>query len=83
MTFLVQQRVSEMHLWNFFIYGENRPQRSGGGSERSTGAAARLRSVMGQSGKALVLKGFPECLAVEAPVFWDSIFTMAVLPEKY
>jgi len=35
------------------------------------------------AGKALVLKSFPECLSVGEPVFFDSLFPVTVLPDRF
>jgi MoaA/NifB/PqqE/SkfB family radical SAM enzyme len=83
MTLLSRERVSEIHVWNFFPM-ERRDTKNLVVSMRSF--VPLLSEVLGtlrSAGKALVLKSFPECLAAGEPGFFDSLFPVTVLPGLF
>ena len=81
--FLGQTCASEIHLWNYF------PMESVDRRHLLVplGEVAlmlpQLRQIVQAAGKVMVLKSFPLCLAVEAPVYLDSIFPRTVLPDRF
>jgi hypothetical protein len=42
-----------------------------------------LKSIARSAKKALVLKSFPECLSIGEPLFFDSLFPVTVLPDRF
>lgn len=75
--------VSEINIWNLFPM-ESRDSRNLVVS--LTDLAALLPDIMaaGQSaGKAVVFKGFPECLAPGAPCFFDNTFPLNLIHDSF
>lgn len=73
----------EMHLWNFFPM-----DRSDRGDLLVSMADLvalfpAILAAIGPSGKPLVLKGFPECLAPGAPIFIDSDFPLNLIQDDF
>jgi sulfatase maturation enzyme AslB (radical SAM superfamily) len=82
-TLLSQEKITEMHLWNYFPM-EDRDSRDMVVSLREfQNLLPDLLSVARSVGKALVLKSFPECLSSGPPGFFDSHFPATVLPDLF
>ncbi len=76
-------RITEIHLWNFFPM-ERTDSRDLVVSMRDFAKLLpELLSIARAAGKALVLKSFPECLSLGEPGFFDSLFPVTLLPEKF
>lgn len=83
MSFLSEQNVSEHHIWNFFPM-----ERSGSRDlivslDDFTKLLPQVLSVVKKTGRPLVFKGFPECLAPGEPAFFDNRFPIPVLPDSF
>jgi MoaA/NifB/PqqE/SkfB family radical SAM enzyme len=83
MAFLSEERISEVHLWNFFPM-----ERSDTGDllvsmKDFLGLLPELLAIIRPKGKPLVLKSFPECLAIEEPAVFDNYFPETVLPDRF
>jgi MoaA/NifB/PqqE/SkfB family radical SAM enzyme len=83
MAFLSKERISEVHLWNFFPM-----ERSDTGDlvvsvKDFLGLLPELLAIIRPEGKPLVLKSFPECLEIEEPAVFDNYFPRTVLPDRF
>lgn len=83
MRVLSRGKPSEMQLWNFF------PMERTDNKDLIVSLAdlrellCELHPIAEGTGKPLVLKSFPECLPVEAPVCVDNVFPKTVLPDPF
>jgi MoaA/NifB/PqqE/SkfB family radical SAM enzyme len=83
MTSLSKEKISEIHLWNFFPM-EKRDTGDLLVSMKDFLALLReLIAIMKHGGRPLVLKGFPECLPVGEPAVLDNYFPVTVLPDTF
>jgi len=81
--FLAGERLSEIHLWNFFPMA---PQNSRGqvvSLQELVDLLPGLAATAGSAGKQLVLKGFPECLPAPPPAVFDNVFPVTILPDRF
>ena len=82
-SFLCEEGVSEIHLWNYF------PMEKTDSRDLMVSLTDLLRllpellSIVKAAGKVLVLKSFPLCLSVGPPVFFDSVFPVTILPDLF
>lgn len=82
-SFLSEEIVSEIHLWNFY------PMESidtGGlvvGMKDFVQLLPQLLAIAKQAQKALVLKSFPECLSMGEPAFFDSLYPKTLIPDMF
>lgn len=83
MSILSKEAVSEIHLWNFFPMENTDSKDLLVGMTDFVQLLPEILSVIKPTGKALVLKGFPECLAMGAPGFFDSGFSVTLLPDMF
>jgi len=75
--------VSEMQLWNFFPMEKTDRRGLLVSLSELWAMLPPLRNAIGRSGKPLVLKGFPDCLAPEAPFFVDSDFPLNLIQDDF
>jgi MoaA/NifB/PqqE/SkfB family radical SAM enzyme len=80
---LVDEGISELHLWNYFPM-ERRDTKDLVPSMRDfAGILPELLDVGKRSGKAMVFKSFPSCLSLGEPGFFDGFFPVTVLPDTF
>ncbi len=82
-TFLSKNKVSEIHLWNFFPMERTDSRGFVVSVKEFVEVLPELLAIAKMAGKALVLKSFPECLSVGEPGFLDSLFPVTVLPDPF
>lgn len=75
--------VSEMHLWNFFPMDRSDRGDLVVSLPDLVALFPAIMAAIGPSGKALVLKGFPECLSPGAPIFIDSDFPLNLIQDDF
>jgi len=80
---LCSEPVSEMHLWNFFPMEKSDRRDLVVSMPDLVALLPGIVPVIGPSGKPLVLKGFPECLAPGAPCFIDSDFPLNLIQDDF
>jgi hypothetical protein len=80
---LTQERVSEVHLWNYFPMESIDTKDLVMSMKGFVALLPELLALGERSGKALVFKSFPMCLSRGAPGFFDSLFPVTVLPERF
>jgi MoaA/NifB/PqqE/SkfB family radical SAM enzyme len=83
MAALLEKRISEMHLWNYFPMEQTDTGDFLVSREDFIRLLPEMLSVIRPSGRALVLKSFPECLSIGMPGFFDSWFPVTVLPDMF
>jgi MoaA/NifB/PqqE/SkfB family radical SAM enzyme len=83
MFFLAKERISEVHMWNFFPMERSDSRDLILDLKDFIGLLPGLLSIMKKAGKAMVLKSFPECLSIGEPGFFDSLFPVTVLPDVF
>jgi MoaA/NifB/PqqE/SkfB family radical SAM enzyme len=80
---LAKERISEIHLWNYFPMERIDTKDLVVNLKNLLQLLPELRAVGESAGKALVMKSFPECLSVGKPVFFDNLFPVTVLPDRF
>lgn len=80
---LVGGGVSELQLWNYFPMEATDSRDLVVSLPELCRLLDAVRPILVQAGKPLVLKGFPQCLAPEPPLFFDSWFPATVLPQLF
>ena len=83
MTFLSNERISEIQLWNFFPMERTDTRDLVVSMKDFTEVLPEILSIVKRAGKPLVLKSFPECLSMGEPGFFDSLFPVTVLPDVF
>lgn len=83
MTFLSKERVSEIHLWNFFPMERVDTGDLVVSLKDFVQLLPELLAIVKPSGKPLVLKSYPECLSIGEPGFFDNFFPVTVLPDIF
>ncbi|MEJ2723030.1 MAG: radical SAM protein [Deltaproteobacteria bacterium] len=83
MTFLSNERISEIQLWNFFPMERTDTKDLVVSMKDFTEVLPEILSIVKRAGKPLVLKSFPECLSMGEPGFFDSLFPVTVLPDVF
>jgi len=83
MTVLSTEGISELHLWNYFPMERTDTKDLVVSMKGFTALLPEIVAIAGSSGKALVLKSFPECLSVGEPGFFDSLFPVTLLPGRF
>jgi len=83
MTLLSSQKISEINLWNFFPMERTDSRDFVVSMKDFVQLLPRMQEIIKPSGKALVLKSFPECLSIGAPGFFDNGFPVTVLPDPF
>jgi MoaA/NifB/PqqE/SkfB family radical SAM enzyme len=82
-TFLSKERISEIHLWNYFPMERTDTRNLVVSMEDFVKLLPQLMAIAKSPRKALVLKSFPECLSMGEPGFFDSLFPVTVLPDRF
>lgn len=80
---LAETVASEMHLWNFFPMAHTDRQDLLVKLSELMALFPAFAAAIALSGKALVLKGFPECIAPGAPCFADSDFPLNLIQDDF
>lgn len=83
MTLLAKERVSEIHLWNFFPMERTDSRDLVVSMKDFLELLPEALAILRPAGKALVLKSFPECLSTGEPGFFDSWFPVTLLPDLF
>ena len=81
--FLAQEKVSEIHLWNFFPMEKTDSRDLVVSMKDFVVLLPKIFSIVKSCGKVLVLKSFPECLSMGEPGFFDSLFPVTLLPDRF
>ena len=83
MAVLSKEKINELHLWNFFPMEKTDSKNLLVSMTDLVALLPELASTIKPSGKPMVLKSFPECLSIGAPVFFDSGFPVTILPDIF
>jgi MoaA/NifB/PqqE/SkfB family radical SAM enzyme len=83
MATLSKERISEIHLWNFFPMGKTDTGDLLVSMKDFMGMLPELLAIIRPEGRALVLKSFPECLSIDEPAVFDNYFPVTVLPDIF
>ena len=83
MSLLSRGTVREMNLWNFFPMERTDSRDYVVNMHDFIQMLPDVSEIVKPSGKAFVLKSFPECLPVEPPVYLDSGFPVTILPDTF
>ena len=83
MMFLTGTNASEIHLWNFYPMERTDSRDMVVSLAEFRALLQEVLPVVSASGKPLILKSFPECLAAGPLVFFDSIYPETVLPDRF
>jgi MoaA/NifB/PqqE/SkfB family radical SAM enzyme len=83
LAILCSERVSELHLWNYFPMESTDTRDLVVGMKEFRKLLPEAMAVAEEAGKALVLKSFPQCLSMGEPGFFDSKFPVTVLPDPF
>ena len=83
MAALVKERISEIHLWNFFPMEKTDTGDLLVSMNDFMELLPELLSVIRTEDRALVLKSFPECLSIDEPAVFDSYYPVTVLPDNF
>jgi MoaA/NifB/PqqE/SkfB family radical SAM enzyme len=83
MTFLSNERISEIQLWNFFPMERTDSRDLVVSMKDFMKLLPQILSILKRARKALILKSFPECLSMGEPGFFDSLFPVTVLPDVF
>jgi sulfatase maturation enzyme AslB (radical SAM superfamily) len=81
--FLAGERLSEIHLWNFFPMAPRDSRGQVVSLRELADMLPSLAATAGSAGKHLVLKGFPECLPVPPSAVFDNVFPVTILPDRF
>lgn len=82
-AFLCNESVSEVHLWNFCPMERTDSRELLVSMNDFAAVLPEILSVIKSSGKALVLKHFPQCLPIRRPGFIDSQVPMLLIHEIF
>lgn len=83
MDYLCDTVASELHLWNFYPM-EKVDNRDFIVTIRDfVGLVKKILPIFRAVGKPLVLKSFPECLSITEPGFFDSLYPVTILPDRF
>lgn len=81
--FLSKEKISEIHLWNYFPMERTDSKGLVVGMKDFRKLLDRILPLAASAGKALVLKSFPICLSIGEPGFFDSLFPVTLLPGRF
>lgn len=82
-AFLCREGVSEIHLWNYFPMSQTDDKNLLVSLPELLDMIPALQSAVKEAGRVMVLKSFPLCLHTEAPLVFDSVFPVTVLPDRF
>lgn len=80
---LLKERVSEIHLWNYFPMERVDTKDLVVSMRDFVTLLPELLTLGEESGKAVVFKSFPSCLSRGEPGFFDGLFPVTVLPDRF
>lgn len=80
---LLKERVSEIHLWNYFPMERIDTKDFVVSMKDFVALLPKLIALGKESGKAVVFKSFPSCLSRGEPGFFDGLFPVTVLPDRF
>jgi MoaA/NifB/PqqE/SkfB family radical SAM enzyme len=80
---LLKERVSEIHLWNYFPMERIDTKDLVVRMKDFVALLPKLLDLGEESGKAVVFKSFPSCLSRGEPGFFDGLFPVTVLPDRF
>ena len=80
---LQSRRISEFHVWNYCPMNATDTRDSVVSMREFLALLGELLAIVKPSGRPLVLKSFPECLAMGEPGFFDNEFPVALLPPAF
>lgn len=83
MKLLASQKISEINLWNFFPMEKTDSRDFVVSMNDFVQLLPGIQETIRPSGKALVLKSFPECLSIGSPGFFDNGFPVTILPDPF
>ncbi len=81
--FLSDQPISEIQLWNYFPMDGTDSGDHLINLKELARVLPELFSCAASAEKPVVLKSFPECLSIGAPLFFDNVFPATVLPDLF
>jgi MoaA/NifB/PqqE/SkfB family radical SAM enzyme len=80
---LCDMPTSEMHMWNFFpMAGEDRHDLLVD-LKQFFALLPDILEIVEASGKPIVFKGFPECLSLGKPGFFDNLFPLNLIDKAF
>ncbi|MBN2061923.1 MAG: radical SAM protein [Deltaproteobacteria bacterium] len=82
-SLLSGEKVSEMHAWNLFPMDNIDNVDIILDLKDFARLLPEFLAAIRTSGKPLVFKGFPECLSIGEPGFFDNFFPITVLPDAF
>jgi MoaA/NifB/PqqE/SkfB family radical SAM enzyme len=82
-AFLLGERISEIHLWNYFPMQRTDRKDLVVSMKDFVGLLPKLITLGKKAGKAVVFKSFPSCLSQGEPGFFDGFFPVTVLPDMF
>lgn len=80
---LLKERVSEIHLWNYFPMEKVDTKDLVVSMKDFIALLPNLVALGEESGKAVVLKSFPSCLSRGEPGFFDGLYPVTILPDRF
>jgi len=80
---LLNEAVSEIHLWNYFPMERIDTKDLVVSMRAFIELLPKLLALGEESGKAVVFKSFPSCLSRGEPGFFDGLFPVTVLPDRF
>jgi sulfatase maturation enzyme AslB (radical SAM superfamily) len=83
MEVLCKTAAREIHMWNFYPMAPSDCRDLVVDLQDFDALHRSLLPMFRTAGKPLVLKSFPECLAVGKPVFFDSLYPVTILPNRF
>ena len=83
LSILVQESISEFHLWNYFPMAAEDPANRLVRLSDVNRLLPKLENVVSPRSKPLVLKSFPECISVSPPICIDSTYPVTLLPDRF
>jgi len=83
MEFLVTLPVSEIQIWNYFPMAPTDSKGLVANLRDLVALLPRLNDIVAPSGKPLVLKGFPECLAIGGAAVFDNVFSLNIIDDAF
>jgi MoaA/NifB/PqqE/SkfB family radical SAM enzyme len=82
-AFLSKEGISEIHLWNYYPMESLDSRDLVVGMKEFLHLLPEILGVAKQAGKPLVFKSFPECLPMVEPGFFDSLYPVTILPDRF
>lgn len=80
---LLAERIGEMHLWNYFPMERTDTKGQVVRMQDFIDLLPKVLALGERFSTAVVLKGFPACLDMGEPGFFDGLFPVTVLPDMF